>query len=256
MKANSRRRVLISSMAMLLVALVALSTATFAWFTTSSSATADGINASTTKSSKLLVAKKDLDFKDSISYGFDDVLRPATSTDGSNWYKNTADAIDNYASTSEFSPVSNTELENYVYVEMLNIKNEGDTAINDVEITVTTGTLSSFARVAIVPCDAQTVANTMPAVTAANFKANIYGLAKDRTWEPMNGDTSVTTDDFKTVGAANGAVIDAENFAAGAVKSYKIFVWFEGQDADCFDTTNATLVAPTISFSVAGSAVQ
>ena len=41
MKTSSKRRVLISSVAMLLVAMLALGTATYAWFTVDTKATAD-----------------------------------------------------------------------------------------------------------------------------------------------------------------------------------------------------------------------
>ena len=40
---KSRKRLLISSIAMLLVAMLALGTATFAWFTQNTTATASGI---------------------------------------------------------------------------------------------------------------------------------------------------------------------------------------------------------------------
>lgn len=55
MKANSRRRVLISSVAMLLVALVALGTSTFAWFTSDPTANASGVNVKSTASEGLLI---------------------------------------------------------------------------------------------------------------------------------------------------------------------------------------------------------
>lgn len=43
MKTNSRKRLLVSSVAMLLVAMLALGTATYAWFTSNKSVTADGM---------------------------------------------------------------------------------------------------------------------------------------------------------------------------------------------------------------------
>ena len=55
MKANSRRRVLISSIAMLLVALVALSTATFAWFTSDPTAQASGLKVKATAATGLVI---------------------------------------------------------------------------------------------------------------------------------------------------------------------------------------------------------
>lgn len=51
MKTTSRKRLLISSVAMLLVAMLALGTATFAWFTQNTSATANEFSAKTVKAS-------------------------------------------------------------------------------------------------------------------------------------------------------------------------------------------------------------
>ena len=56
MKTKSRKRLLISSVAMLLVAMLALGTATFAWFTTSTNPYADNFSAKTTKQSTLLLS--------------------------------------------------------------------------------------------------------------------------------------------------------------------------------------------------------
>ena len=57
MKTKSRKRLLISSVAMLLVAMLALGTATFAWFTQNTSATANEFSAKTVKASELKTFK-------------------------------------------------------------------------------------------------------------------------------------------------------------------------------------------------------
>ena len=73
----TKKRALISSVAMLLVAIIALGTATFAWFTSSTSATASNINVQTTKSSELKVSKSDLVWSDSVDYAKPNtILRP------------------------------------------------------------------------------------------------------------------------------------------------------------------------------------
>lgn len=55
MKAKSRKRLLISSVAMLLVAMLALGTATFAWFTSNPNATASGLSMKATASKGLVI---------------------------------------------------------------------------------------------------------------------------------------------------------------------------------------------------------
>ena len=57
MKTTSRKRLLISSVAMLLVAMLALGTATFAWFSTSTTAKANNLKVQTIQSSNLLIRK-------------------------------------------------------------------------------------------------------------------------------------------------------------------------------------------------------
>ena len=58
MKTNSRKRLLVSSVAMLLVAMLALGTATYAWFTQNTQATADNLSVKTVKASELKLAAK------------------------------------------------------------------------------------------------------------------------------------------------------------------------------------------------------
>lgn len=253
MKTKARRRLLVSSLCMLLVAIVALGTATFAWFTSNTSATASDLSVQTTKSSELKVSKKDLEFKDSISYGVNNkVLRPVTSSDGKNWYSSVAAKKTESTSNGTYTKA---DLDNYVVVDMLNIKNAGGQTCNNVKITVAVaGTnVSDFARLAIVPCEtAQTVAGTMPDITTADFKANIYGTSKGREWKPYDG-KALTADNYSTKGVANGAEITVGAMEAGAVKSYKVILWFEGEDTACFDTTTAGLAVPNITFTVTGS---
>ena len=57
MKTTSRKRLLISSVAMLLVAMLALGTATFAWFSTSTTAKANNLKVQTIQASNLLIRK-------------------------------------------------------------------------------------------------------------------------------------------------------------------------------------------------------
>lgn len=250
-----RKKALLSSMSMLLVATVAVGSATFAWFTSSTSATAKDINVKTTKSSEIKVAKADFDFKDEISYGMTSAknLRPVTSADGNNWYSATADSKDNYATTGNYTSQT-TGLDNYMWTEMLNVKNAGETACSvEIDVAATQG-VSGFARVAIIPCStAQSEADVIPATTGDEFKANIYGATASDKWKPYDGTDLVTTD-YSTKAAVNGAKITISNLAADAVASYKLMVWFEGEDSDCYDTNTGTkFTVPEIKFTVTGT---
>lgn len=250
-----RKKALLSSVCMLLVALVALGSATFAWFTSSTSATANNIGAKTTKSSELKVAKADLDWQDSIDYNaLGKVLRPATSANGENWFKSEAAAKTAFTSNGTYTAVTTAEQANYYYVEMLNIKNAGEAQCKNVTITVDADMPSTFARLAIVPVDAQAEAGKMPSA-ATNFSANIYGATINDSWKPYDGSAVVSTA-YTTVAAADGKEIVVGDMDADEVASYKIIVWFEGEDADCFDTTKSSFAIPSINFSVTGDSAQ
>ena len=69
MKANSKRRVLVSSLSMLLVATVSLGAATYAWFTSNTTATAQGINVKTIQASELVISDKSKNWDTTINYG-------------------------------------------------------------------------------------------------------------------------------------------------------------------------------------------
>ena len=241
-----RKRALLSSVAMLLVALVALGSATFAWFTSTTKATAKGISIATTKSSELQVAKLNYQFADEVTYnGFATSYVPASSKDGSNWYTSFAAAKTAYNSIGTYTAATGEAKKNAVYDEMLNIKNKGGKTAN-ATITMTGAIDSKFARVAVVPCaTAQSAANNAPTITEAAFKANIYGMDSSDSWKPYNGSSGQVADAYTLKGAFNNATIANVTIAPNTVVSYRILVWFEGEDSDCYDLTASNLVIGT-----------
>ena len=250
-----RKRALLSSVAMLLVALVALGSATFAWFTSSTSASANDLAISTTKSSELKVSKANWTWADTVSY--DDEAGsyvPATSADGSNWYTSTAASKSEYNSNGTYAPAN--DLNGVVYKEMLNIKNVGGKTAENVTVTVGGSFASLFGRIAIVPV---TVDENTPLANVTysknDFSGNIYGNAAGDTWKPYNG-TALESSNYSTQAAASGKVFNLGNMDAGTIKSFVILVWFEGEDSDCFDLTTSALTigsATNLSFTVATS---
>lgn len=243
MKANSRRRVLISSLAMLLVALVALSTATFAWFTTNTSATASGMNVYTVKSSKLEIASATSTWGTLVDYDVDDkALLPASSANGTAWFKADANSeSDGSAKAGTYASISDTA--SYVVKDQLNIRNAGETTINNV--TVTISGLTSYARVALVPTTAQgtAVANT------GTF-ANCVFDAEGEAYTPLSAAAAPATDAAQIT--PNGtATLNVGNLASEAAVYYNLYVWFEGQDTDCND--NTMNIIDDLTFSVTGT---
>lgn len=266
MKAKSRKRLLISSVAMLLVAMLALGTATFAWFTSSTTATAKKLSVKTVKASELQVSSAAVDWTDTLEYNKQNVvLKPASSVDGTNWFA--ADAVDKsgYATTAANVTDISSSLNGYVLVDQLNVRNNGQAAVNDVTISFSiseteAGASGKYFRMALVPVDAK---GGTP--TAANFSGNVYAAAADSaaaiaTLTPAAGETpaSFTT---STISASSGASVNKNigsltaSGTEGSVKYFNLYLWFEGQDEDCKDAT-AGNYTPDIQFTVTGDTVQ
>lgn len=267
----TRKRALISSVAMLLVAMVALGTATFAWFTKSSSATANGVNVSTVKASDLKIQNSKSGWVDSFSYGFTDVLKPASSADGVDWFTAEAKDKDNYAATDvDATDISNkidwavktvnsngtatsTNTNGYVFKEQLNVKNEGEAPINNVKIkfslagAVAMSEGKNYLRVAVVPV---TTKGGDP--TATIFNDGVYAAGADTAaaFTSVSKETATVT---ATAAGSSAEVSVDSRLDKNEEKYFNIYVWFEGQDVDCYDL-NAGNYINNLSFSVVGEA--
>jgi hypothetical protein len=258
MKAKSRKRLLISSIAMLLVAMLALGTATFAWFTTSTTATADKIHIKTVQASELQIASQLYnDWGNEIHYNNTQItMKPTSSPDGVHWY--TAEAATKTAYDAK-TPESGDKFTNvtasptqYVYTNELNIRNNGAAAVEGVTITFNISETAAqngknYVRIAVVPISAH---NQDP--TAANFQAGIFDLDGVAYNAVTNGTTATTAITPKTTYSITVGDMAGKTDTTIAEKNYKIYAWFEGQDAQCFDT-NAGNELPDISFSVSGT---
>ncbi len=252
MKNNTRRRLLVSSLCMLLVAIVAMGTATFAWFTSSTTATASNIKVQTIKASELQISKSDLNWGTTVDYGMSSAktLLPVSSADGSAWYTGNAEdkTAFNKADDAVFTPVSVTlgqNTQNYVWSEALNVTNSGEADVENVTITASfDNAVAQYVKMAIVPADGNLGTNT------ATFTDCIYGPAATA-YKPVTGDNSegaeVTT---KTTITVNVGTLSKDD-----VKNYNIYVWFEGQDPACYDR-NAGQGIGNINFSVSGDTVE
>lgn len=270
MKTKSRKRLLISSVAMLLVAMLALGTATFAWFTTDTTTQAKGISVKTSKKSLLLVSSRDSKWMDNLNYNFGtdtakNLLQPASSYDGVNWYKAKADnALSGVAKNGEkISNVGTADAESYVFCNMLNVKNTGAETAKGVTIKATinetpVSTGKNYLRVALVPskCTADDARKTATVKDAEKFRENIYSAGADAA-KPVEyvgtgvsdrtGAITAAASDVKTKG--NEISVLVGDLAQNQAEYYMLIVWFEGQDEDCQDA-NAGNEMPNITFTI------
>lgn len=257
MKANSRRRVLISSLAMLLVAIVALGTATYAWFTSSTVATANGINVRTAKASKLEISKNDLAWGTLVDYDVDNkLLLPASTGTGTSWFKADAASASAFdADVTTIKSIAAGNLGNYVVMDQLNITNSGDADVQNVKIQFSVP--NNYLRVALVPAAKGGPSAALAIPTDKTFGDYVYadsadsyvGLtATDGTGNTITPETTFTVN----VGTLYGKASTVENKTTTVY--YNLYVWFEGQDAECFDT-NAGVTVSDIEFTVTGDTV-
>ena len=258
MKTTSRKRLLISSVAMLLVAMLALGTATFAWFTQNTQATADQLSVKTIKASELQLSKTTGEWGDQIHYDYvGKVLKPASSVDGTNWFTAIAAGKGSYEAADTDATDISSNLDGYVFKEQLNVRNNGKAAVEKVKIKFnlkeTEAANGKYVRLALVPADKR---GADAAVTPADFKAGVFASAAD-TADALK-DAAKTTE---TVTAKSGAEVEVEvgtltaKGEAGSAKYYNLYVWFEGQDEDCKDINGGNEI-PEVTFTVTGDTVN
>lgn len=226
MKTTSRKRLLVSSVAMLLVAMLALGTATYAWFTSSTAVYADGIDIRTTKASKLQISKNDGKWGNHVAYGVSKIMYPVSSANGTAWFK--ADAAKDTEFTAKAGTYASvTDTTDYVIKDQLNVMNNGEAAVEKVKIKFTFPTNSSYLRVALVETSGigASVADT------GTFATSVY----DTDGAPYQA-LSAATPTFTEITPKTTTEITIGTLTAGQARYYNLYVWFEGQDVDCKDT--------------------
>lgn len=263
MKTTSKRRVLISSVAMLLVAMLALGTATYAWFTTSTNPYADNFSAKTTKQSTLLLADKSRSgWTTHLDYNVANKTMYPASGDGAAWVKGTAsDSLTGDIDTTSLqsvlpSPAPGVAAVDYVFVNELNLMNNGTAQVENVDIdfylnTADNTNSAEYARVALVPVDG----NSVSADALVEYGENVYATVA-RTYSPIVDTTGTLGDEITTKTTFHVDVTgDGEVMEPGEKRYYKLYVWFEGQDSACTDANSGQKI-PGLRFDVSSSLVE
>lgn len=257
MKTTSRKRLLISSVAMLLVAMLALGTATFAWFTSNTTSKADDFHATTTKVSTLVISKNDKKWKTHVEYGVGTSntemkeMYPASSENGTNWWNGVAkDGTGELDTETALTPV--TDNQDYIFKNELNVKNDGQLKVGEITIKIN-GINSDYARVALVPKgDAQ---DTNVVTTTGKFgdAGTVFAIDSEK-YNPINAaGTGVNTG--VTIACDGTATVTVPDLGPNQVAYYDLYVWFEGQDKDCKNSNSGQQI-PDLSFVVQGTPVS
>lgn len=226
MKTNSRKRLLVSSVAMLLVAMLALGTATYAWFTSNTTATANGLNVKTSKTSTLEISKSDHEWGTSVDYAHTQSMYPASTANGTAFFKTVAAAKTAF-DRDETQPIESASGGTYVFAEQLNVKNSGEGTVKDITITINNFTCK-YGRIALVPA---TEAGAISYPEGKSFVNYVYDT-DGKAYDALNATTGTTT----AITPDNSMTIDVPDLGTNKAAYYNLYVWFEGQDAQCFDT--------------------
>lgn len=231
---SMKKKALLSSVAMLLVALVALGSATFAWFTQNATANASGVTVKTTKSSSLQIRNVANDWAESITYADgSSAMKPASTVDGTSFVTTFAESSSAFtkATDAEITDITTDTSKVYFYTDVIAVKNaggEGAADIKNVTIALTDAILPSYARFAYAEVSAEnfnpgTLPTTFGTLTiCANAETPYYPLTSSGESSDQITPTTNTT-------------ISVSDLAQGAAKYYRFWIWFEGQDPECTD---------------------
>lgn len=248
MKQTSRKKVLLSSVAMMMVATVSLSSATYAWFSTKTTATAEGVNVKTSQASSLVLSLDQEEWKSTIDLGINNGetgekkgaknLEPGSTADLSNWFTATSTGYDQ-GSVDTTTITSGKAGTNYV-AKTFYLKSIGN------DLTVDWNIIFDENQVA----------------TDKNYMRTAMTITDTETnqvfWWSDNGETTkaltstgVSDADVTTSAAVTGKLA---KLTKDKVYTMNLYVWFEGQDAQCIDTKAGTVCDFDVQFTK--SAVQ
>lgn len=251
-----RKRMLLSSVAMLLVALVALGSATFAWFSVREDAVAKGLKAVTTAESSLTI--KELwtdDWANDIAFDANNYnptsIHPVTF-DGTTWQKASSAGLNEGAMAADgtLTTISSLGATDAAYSTVYAKYGETTDTTSDkdlyVSVSLPSGTghadADKFIRVALIPV-AGSASDNDSAAAALGSSAIIIGGALDddfaatpASWK-KDAQGNNPTPSASTSAATNtfGTSIKLGNVTNGTAYKYRVVAYYEGTDPDCIE---------------------
>ena len=272
---NMRKKALVSSIAMLLVAVVALGGATYAWFSTNTAATATGVNIASSQSTSLLFAPTGTAYdaagwSSSVDLTTADpaqTVTPCSSVNGSNLFAVTigdspselqtevvsVDAANSTTNFYESSFVAKCTTASYLKVDSVGLT---DTGVNEfsglLRISVQIGGASGQTKIFYLGNTAPTnyaLGSTYTATPGSEpVFADLYALQADN----ISGLTKAQP--TYSVAGADSAVYSTP-FQVNATLPITVRVWLEGNDPACNNNMMAKAVSGlTLSFSTSNTA--
>ncbi len=258
---HSRKKMLLSSVAMLLVALVALGSATYAWFTANPNANASGIKLKTTAAAGLVV-RTDSDETWShaaeLYKGVGDVfnLNPVSqdqSSPASFWKVDAAESGKYDAKEEEMTPASGGTYDHpntgdfyseKVYFRLSDGSNATENASKKVYLKGVTinkadsATMENTIRVAVADKSGKLIGTY--ALSTAGQHGTLTGTERSAAaFNPAIKDTAASINEDVNVGSLTADAGDTNNFVT-------VYVYLDGQDTECYSDKVGTVNAAKI----------
>ena len=249
---NTRKKLLVSSVAMLLVAVLALSTATFAWFTTNPTVNADGLSLKATASAGLQILSlseknygEDFDTNTVIKAIKDANANNAIVTDPNGETLGTPVSIDRSANAVSFYTTQADNEWDEVKAAGAAITPETVNAVETLFLRTSLDNNKSVevksATVTIEHSEKEDAATKLyPAI-----RVSLVDGATNKvigTWSPSGAEngyltaTAVKVDNADTddIVASGTAVAMSKSVTYVGTDAVRMYVWLDGEDPECF----------------------
>lgn len=252
-----RKRALLSSVAMLLVALVALGSATFAWFTEDPKADAQGIPAYAQTSKGLLIST-DTDTTPShhaqLAKSVTGIyLAPATTNDGLVYKTIDAAAANAHtldtAKTWQPATMRDHVAGTGVYQETMTLQMTAPPTGSATQAVNLTGVTIDLDN------DSHKMASALVVTIAYGSTVKHYSISGDdvATWSTLTGNGSTTTTATLTVDAAASVAstpVTVGTFSSSVTQiPIEVYVWLNGEDSNVYtDNSDASQLLDNVKF--------
>ncbi len=233
MKKTMRKSALLSSVAMLIVSAIVLTSATYAWFSASTAVDVEGIRGSVSATTGLLIKKaSDTDWKSSIALGSESpkTFIPVSSANGTNWVTGTFESKKLTLTSVTATNSAEAQAAGFLRVDF-QVKGPAGAKV---EVTPNFGNTAANAKAAAKYALIMDSAAFTSSVYDFDESGNsYYGTSTEDAIEEANvsGDAFTVSDGTQITPNTTNFTFDIAT--AETVVNFTLFVWLEGNDADC-----------------------
>ncbi|MCR5653062.1 MAG: hypothetical protein K6F88_04600 [Ruminococcus sp.] len=266
---NTRKKMLLSSVAMLLVALVALGSATYAWFTINKTVEANHITVKAAVANGLQITSTNGKAWDRTA-SFGDAttgveLKPVSLNPGTAISASTKAYVAGDVSRTNGGAwaTGNTDIGSFTEQALPSALSTAEAATTTDYVKSNNGYFAAY-RIGIKSSDGNAIGKKVTAkvessgdgadfAKAVLIAGNMAGDVKNGIGDAYSAITA-TTPAVTSVAAKTGAAVEVLNDISTA-QYYTLLVWYEGNDADCVDTAQGDVTNFTVTFELGTASV-